>query len=399
MAHPTDDFELLDRYASSRDTAAFGELARRHVNLIYSAAARRVGDRALAEDVTQAVRMVLARRPTAAARSGAPLSAWLLTAVRYAAANALKIERRRRRHERLAAAAVTASGACSPNPSDALIWQEVVAELDDAVLRLPTLDRRAVLLRYFEGRPIRDVADALNVSEAAAKQRLSRSVEKLRQRLKRGGGANVAANGSGGIAELLRTHAVRAAPVSLYLSADAGAAGGTATSLSIAKGVTHMMIWSKVKAVAAVLAVASVLGAGAVVQINRARAQGAGAAAAPPANAADARVDNVAAVAVAAEKLLDAINQEMKFGNVPLTPDFVDRKGRAQRHLADARIEVATTAADRIKAAETLVTQCREFLALINLRKGQDVTLVQIRQGEYFLADAVLLLRKVRTGG
>jgi len=160
-----------------------------------------------------------------------------------------------------------------------------------------------------------------------------------------------------------------------------------------------MMIWSKVKGVAAVLAVASVLGAGAVVQIDRARAQGAGAAAAPPANAADARVDNVAAVAVAAEKLLDAINQEMKFGNVPLTPDFVDRKGRAQRHLADARIEVATNAADRIKAAETLVTQCREFLALINLRKGQDVTLVQIRQGEYFLADAVLLLRKVRTGG
>jgi RNA polymerase sigma factor (sigma-70 family) len=396
MGHPADDFDLLERYAISRDTAAFGELARRHVNLIYSAAARRVGDRALAEDVTQAVLMVLARRPTAAARSGAPLSAWLLTAVRYAAANALKIERRRRRRERLAAAAVTARGACSPNPSDALIWQEVVAELDDAVLRLPTLDRRAVLLRYFEGRPIRDVADALNVSEAAAKQRLSRSIEKLRHRLNRSGAA-VATNGYGGIAELLRTHAVRAAPVGLYLAADAGAAG-TATSLSSAKGVTTMMFWSKVKAVAALFVIASVLGAGAVVQMNRARAQGA--AAAPPGpSAADVRVDKVAAVAVAAERLLDAIDQEMKFGNVPLTPEFVERKSTAQRRLAEARIEVATAPADRIKAAESLVTQCQEFLVILNLRKRQDVTMVQIRQGEYYLANAELLLAKLRTGG
>jgi hypothetical protein len=199
------------------------------------------------------------------------------------------------------------------------------------------LDRRAVLLRYFEGRPIRDVADALNVSEAAAKQRLSRSVEKLRHRLNRGA-ATVAANGSGGIVELLRTQAVRAAPVGLYLSADTGATGATAASLSIAKGVTHMMIWSKVKAVAAVLAIASVLGAGAVVQVNRARAQGAAAAAPSGPSAANARVDKVAAVAVAAEKLLDAIDMEMKVGNVPLTPDFVGRKGAAQRHLADARI-------------------------------------------------------------
>jgi hypothetical protein len=52
-----------------------------------------------------------------------------------------------------------------------------------------------------------------------------------------------------------------------------------------------------------------------------------------------------------------------------------------------------------VKAAETLIAQCQEFLAILNLRKRQDVTMVQIRQGEYFLADAELLLAKIRTGG
>jgi hypothetical protein len=133
--------------------------------------------------------------------------------------------------------------------------------------------------------------------------------------------------------------------------------------------------------------------------MNRARAQGVAAAAPAGPNAADARVDKVAAVAVAAERLLDALEQEMKVGNVPLTPEFVNRLGNAQRHLADARIEAATIPADRVKAAQTLVTQCKEFLKILELRKGQDVTSVQLRQGECFLADAELLLAKARTGG
>src|SRR5687768_3820476 len=93
-----DDARLLERYARSRDEAAFGALVRRHLDLVYSAAARRVGDRHLAEDVTQAVFVVLAKKANSVRRSTAPLAAWLLTTVRYAAANALKTERRRRRH-------------------------------------------------------------------------------------------------------------------------------------------------------------------------------------------------------------------------------------------------------------------------------------------------------------
>src|SRR5688572_1680744 len=272
MGAPADDSALLDRYAASRDEAAFHELVRRYVNLVYSAAARRVRDRHMAEDVTQAVFVILSRKVEAARRSGS-LAVWLLRAVRYAEANAVKIERRRRRREAAAARRAEAAGACSPNPSDALAWQEVAAHLDDAVLALPAVDRCAIVLRFFEHKSIRDVADALNLTEAAAKQRLSRSVERLRQRLARRG--IVAPAGAAGLSTLLATHAAAAAPAGVLTSAcsvTTTVATGAA-SLTIAKGAITMMAWTKVKAAAAVLAVASVLGTGTVITLQRAQAQ------------------------------------------------------------------------------------------------------------------------------
>jgi RNA polymerase sigma-70 factor (ECF subfamily) len=76
---------LLRRYDRNRDEAAFAALVKRYVNLVYSAALRRVACRQMAQDVTQAVFVVLARR-VRSVRRDAPLSGWLLTTVRYAAA-------------------------------------------------------------------------------------------------------------------------------------------------------------------------------------------------------------------------------------------------------------------------------------------------------------------------
>ena len=404
MGHAVDDSELLARYAASRDGAAFGELVRRYVDLVHSAAARRVGDRHLAEDVTQAVFMVLAERPGAARGSGGSagaLSGWLLTTVRYAAANAVKVRGRRRRHE--GAAAAMGGEACSANPSDVLIWREAAAGLDDAVMRLGAADRRAVLLRYFERRSIAEVAAALGVSEGAAKQRLSRAVEKLRERLNRGG-AGLAPAGAAGLGTLLAVNAVRAAPGGLASATSLVSTGSNtgATAFSIAKGAMAMMTWTKVKAVAAVLAVASVLGTGVVVSVQRASAQqgtgvrtvtgsqgGAGAAVAAVREKAAARV-------VAAERVVYALDQEREVGNPPLTASFVDLYGGGLRRLAEARIEAEADPAARVKAAEAYVQRCGELCDLLKKRAGQDVTMVQLQQGAYYLADAELLLAKMR---
>ncbi|HEV2296354.1 MAG TPA: sigma factor [Tepidisphaeraceae bacterium] len=76
MDQTTDDGELLDRYARCGDDAAFRELVRRHLDLVYSSASRRVGDGHLAEDVTQALFMILAQKANGAPSDPAqPLAA------------------------------------------------------------------------------------------------------------------------------------------------------------------------------------------------------------------------------------------------------------------------------------------------------------------------------------
>lgn len=402
----SDDHELLDRYVRARDEAAFGEVVRRHLNLVYSAAARRVGDRHMAEDVTQAVFLILARRASSACRSGGPLSAWLLTAVRYAAANALKMERRRRRHERAAGEMVFEQGGggiASHDPSEALAWRDVARRLDDEVLRLPALDRRAVLLRYFEQKPVRDIAVELNLTESAAKQRLSRSIDKLRRRLDRHG-VTLSLDGGAALVPLLAAHAVHVAPAGLAASAASwatGAAAATASSTLIAKGAMTMMNLTKLKVAAAVVAAATVFGTGAVLTINRemARAQ---TAPGPSANSAvqpggDPIREKLLARVKAAEEIVAKVNERMQAGE-PMTPTFIDLLGTFHRRLADSRIELATDHESRLKAAEQYVEQSTRLLGVVKKRfdAGVEVSRIQLAQAEYYVADAECLLAKLK---
>ena len=95
-----DDPQLLARYARTRDPDAFAALVARFV---YSAARRQVGDRHVAEDVTQGVFLVLAAKAHTLRRETV-LAAWLLKVTHYAARDATKLARRRQFHEHRAAA-------------------------------------------------------------------------------------------------------------------------------------------------------------------------------------------------------------------------------------------------------------------------------------------------------
>ena len=84
----TDDLELLRRYGTERSEAAFTELVKRHIDLVYSAALRQVsGDMPAAEDVTQAVFVDLARKAPRLGRHTS-LAGWLYTSTRFLAAKA-----------------------------------------------------------------------------------------------------------------------------------------------------------------------------------------------------------------------------------------------------------------------------------------------------------------------
>src|SRR3954452_11308005 len=145
-----DDWALLRAYAGGGAGDAFARLVSRHADLVYSAALRQVREPHLAEDVTQAVFILLAqkaRKLVAAPASARPrLGGWLYNAARYASRNALRVQRRRVHHEREAAVPADAPSSISPESdvSRHELWPQVAPLLDAAMARLSASDREAV---------------------------------------------------------------------------------------------------------------------------------------------------------------------------------------------------------------------------------------------------------------
>ena len=87
----TDDGALLRQYAENHSDEAFAALVKRHVNLVYSVALRQVGNPHHAEEISQAVFIILAKK-AAALRHDKALSSWLFQATRLTANNFLRSE-------------------------------------------------------------------------------------------------------------------------------------------------------------------------------------------------------------------------------------------------------------------------------------------------------------------
>ncbi len=182
-----DDSVLLGRFAETGCQASFNEIVDRHSGWIFSLALRAVRDRHLAEDVTQAVFIIFAKKAKAI-REGTPLSGWLFKAARFAVSDALKRRTRMRNRENRFAeffkATTGGDGAMEgtiPGDNPANIPDEISHTLDEAVACLSEADRQAVLLRFYEGKSLAEVGQAMNTSEEAAKKRVARAVEKMRK--------------------------------------------------------------------------------------------------------------------------------------------------------------------------------------------------------------------------
>ncbi len=249
------DGELLRRYAETRSEEAFAELVRRHLDLVYSAALRQVnGDAHLAQDVAQTVFADLARK--AEALSGrAVLTGWLYTSTHFAAAKAVRSERRRQAHEQEAYAMRELLSDPAPGPD----WDHVRPILDAVMHELNEDDREAVLLRYFERRQHAEIGAKLGVSENTARMRVERALEKLRAQLARRGVTTAAT----ALSAALSAHAVQTAPVGLAVSVAAAAAiTGTAVPASTAIAVTKAIAMTTLQKTLITVTVAALAGAG-----------------------------------------------------------------------------------------------------------------------------------------
>ncbi len=245
-----DDMRLVREYAARQSESAFATLVSRHTNLVYSAALRQTRDPQLAEEVTQVVFIILARK---AASLGAKtiLTGWLYRTACYVSGSALKRELRRQHREQEAYMQSELDAQAGST------WNQLSPLLDEAMLRLGQADRDALVLRFFEGRSLNEVGHALGASEEAAKKRVNRALDKLRNFFAKRGVSSTTAI----IAETISAHSVQAAPVALAKAATAaaitkGAAASTST-LTLIKGALKIMAWTKAKT--AIVVGASVL--------------------------------------------------------------------------------------------------------------------------------------------
>ena len=264
-----DDLALLRAYACDHSEGAFATLASRYVDLVYSVALRQVRHPHLAEEITQSVFVILARK-AGTLPDGTILPGWLCRTARYVSSEALRSLRRRWQREQ------EAHMQTIMNQSEPETWTHIAPLLDQAMEKLNRKDHDALVLRFFENKNFADVGAAFGASEDTAKKRVSRALEKLRKIfLKRGVNSTTTA-----IAETLSVNSVQVAPVMLAktvtVAALAKGAAASASSTTLVKGALKIMAWTKAKTVL-VIGVGLLFAAGTatitVKQIQNARLQ------------------------------------------------------------------------------------------------------------------------------
>lgn len=254
-----DDSALLRQYVESQSDEAFATLVTRHINLVYSVALRRTNSPENAEEIAQAVFIILAKKAKQLRHEKA-LSSWLFQATRLTAANLIRSESRRRNREQEA----DMQSASNDAPDET--WMKIAPLLDSAVASLREKDRRAILMRFYEGRNLQEVGAALGASQDAAEKRVSRALDKLRYYFSRRGVSSTTAI----ISEQISASSVQVAPAAFAkaVAAVALAKGATASvsTLTLMKGALKAMIWAKTKTAALVgLSVVVVVGTAALV--------------------------------------------------------------------------------------------------------------------------------------
>lgn len=239
------DHELLAEYASRGSEAAFAMLVNRHINLVYSTALRWTGQAQHAEEIVQAVFIILARKAGKLSRR-VSVSGWLYQAARLTAANLTKKEMRRMRREQEAYMQSTLEDA-GPEQADPAVWEKIAPLLDEAMGRLGATDRQVVVLRYFQNRSAAEIGAELRMTEATARQRASRALEKLRRYFGKSGTMLSAA----ATASSISANSIHAAPVGAANAASAIAmakgAAASASTLALVKAGLNLMTWTKLK--------------------------------------------------------------------------------------------------------------------------------------------------------
>lgn len=235
------DMDLVREYAARQSEPAFETLVTRYINLVYATALRQVRDPHLAEEITQAVFIILARK-AGTLNAQTILPSWLHRTAVFAAADVLKTQRRRvQREQEVFMQSQTETAV--PDPA----WELITPLLDEALVQLGEKDRQAVVLHFFEKKTFAEVGDFLGLSEDTARKRTNRALEKLRKMFAKCGVNSTTTM----LAGAMSANSAAIAPATLAKSVTAvgltkGATAGGST-LTLVKGALKLMAWTKTK--------------------------------------------------------------------------------------------------------------------------------------------------------
>lgn len=246
------DAELLERYASTRDAAAFEVLVWRHGEMVFTVCLRLTRRLQDAEDSFQATFLALARKAYSIGKR-ASVASWL-----YKVAFRSSLEARRRAGQLQQDSTPVVLERSSP--LEEAIGRELQEALNEEVIHLPEKYRSAIILSCFQGKTNRQIAVQLRCPEATVRTRLARGRERLRTRLDQRG-LQVSSSALG---LALTAHAGQRVTATLVSSAIDLASGslvnGAGSAVWIARKVERLMFLQMIKPIAALVVVIAGMG-------------------------------------------------------------------------------------------------------------------------------------------
>jgi RNA polymerase sigma factor (sigma-70 family) len=341
------DLQLLERYHRDHAEEAFAELVHRHINLVYSAALRQSRSPQLAEEISQSVFSDLARN-AGKLKPNTILTAWMYQVTRRTAIDVIRQEARRQLREQIA----TEMNAMNASAEE---WTQIAPLLDEAMSSLDESERAVVLLRYFENKSLREVGNTLGISDDSAQKRVSRAVERLRQILMKRG----VTVGVSGLAAVVSTHAVQAAPAGLILTISTMGVTATATFGGTAAAAGKSIAMTTFQKTVLAMSVAVVVGV-AVYETSKA-------------STLRSQVNDSRNEGASLAGDVERVNREWEEANVRLAGLRADneRFRRSEAELEGLRAEVARLSVEQLKMKEVLATNfmetaAREWLYLLS---------------------------------
>lgn len=381
-----DDAELLRRYAEGKSEEAFAALVRRHIDFVHAAALRQAwGNAALAQDVTQAVFTDLARKAETLARHEVVVG-WLHTATRFAAAKAIRAENRRHAREREAhAMSEVLRETAAPTE-----WERVQPVLDAVLGELKERERAAILLRFFDKKPLAQVGAELSLSETAARSCVDRALDKMRVQLARRG----VTSATTALAVTLGNQVMVAAPAGLATSVTGTALAGTAASaagwLAIFMSISKLQI-----GIASALAVAGATGYVVQAETNASFRREIAAMREQPQVVATLRAENQSLAAAAAEVAVlrrdDAELKQLEQQAIEIKQANAESARVAQVRVQNRRKVLEDEFRERDRRAQVEIERMnREGNALVNEYKKLSAQAAALTREARVQADAVV---------